>query len=218
MHTIYTQSELSPRSTVLACAEGLLGELIKYARMGFNDMMTELPLHATVQLIAAVRGYHHHHEYPVFRTRDKGDHKRLDFVFSRVEREYVAGDETNMSLIDLFPVEMKVFAKSSKNYGKPWNEAKCKETNIRKCHDVDEDLRKIKVFCDDAKSEHGIETMTGYLLVVNMDIDSGIRWDVEKAGGVRPHNVHLLQRYYYSYGNIKKSVTVYEVTPDSKMM
>jgi len=210
MKKIQTQTELSPRALVLACAEGLLGELIKNARMGFSDMATELPLHPTVQQIAASRGYHHHHEYPVIATQGRGDHKRLDFVFSKTAPSKGAG-KSSRSFVSLVPCEMKVIGRRSKNTPPEGTKNQGVLTEMRSPKDVTDDLMKLKAFCDEMRKETQNLEIRGYLIIVNLSYDSGICWDIPESGGVKPHAVHLVERFEYSHGQISKSVTVYEV-------
>lgn len=205
---IHLQSELNPRSLVLACAEGLLGELIKNARLGFADMATELPLHHTVQLIASARGYHHHHEYPVILTKGQGDHKRLDFVFAKV-RPSARNHGTKAKISDAVAVEMKVVGRRSRN--KPDNGVANVGAKTKKYKSVTKDVAKIKHFLSTTARNQDIGYAAGYLMVVNLDVNSGVCWDVQASGGLREQDVRLLRRFSYSCGLIHKSVTVYEI-------
>jgi hypothetical protein len=186
----------------------LLGELIKNARLGFSDMSTELPFHQTVQLIASARGYHHHHEYPVVLTKGKGDHQRLDFVFAKVDSQ-TRNKGKNPRISAAIAVEMKVVGRRSKNTVS--SRVNSDKPSTKKFKSVTKDVAKIKHFLNTATGDHNIGFAAGYLIVVNLDIDSGICWDVKSTGGLGDKDVRLLQRYTYSRGLIHKSVTIYEV-------
>ena len=206
-HRIHTQSNLSSKSLVLACAEGLLGELIKNARLGFSDLATEDPLHHTVQLIAAARGYHHHHEYPVIRTKGRGDHKRLDVVCTRLAGNANTREERGI-ITSAVALEMKVVGRRSRNTH-PLEEMGRQST--RGFKNVTKDLQKVRHFLTDTVTELEIPNAAGFLMVVNLDVHSGIRWSVKDTKGIRESDVSLVRRFAYSSGLIHKSVTVYEV-------
>ena len=208
MKRIHTQPDLSPRALVLACAEGLLGQLILNARLGFSDMTTELPLHQTVQTIAAARGYHHHHEYPVSKKKVKGDFERLDFVFTKLAPKPKKADGSDNFSIAI-ALEMKVVGRSSRN--KPRKVSVDRRIKRQPYKDVTKDISKIRSFLTETVNEHAIPLASGYLMVVNLDIDSGIQWDMAKAGNTKANSVVLLNRYVYTNGPVRKSVTVYEV-------
>lgn len=206
---IHVQKDLSPRSLMLACAEGLLGELVKNARLGFSDIVTEEPLHHTVQLIASARGYHHHHEYPVIKTQGPGDHKRLDFVFTRLANRPKNSDGSNNFSVGI-ALEMKVLGRRCRNFP-PTTEDEVVSVKRPKLKTVTKDIAKVHHFLTQTVPAVGIPESAGFLMVVNLDYDSGIQWEVTKAGGVREQDVSLVERYIYSRGLIHKSVTVYEV-------
>jgi hypothetical protein len=210
MKRIHTQPDLSPRALVLACAEGLLGQLILNARLGFSDIATELPLHQTVQTIAAARGYHHHHEYPVLRTKVRGDHKRLDFVFARLV-EIIEDGRRRQQLAEAVAVEMKVVGRSSENNAEPLSDGEIDAEERKDLKEVSKDLMKIGSFMKAVRSEMKGTNAHGYLIVVNLASNKGIRWDISTSNGIKKDDVKLVERFRYEKGNIKKSVTVYEV-------
>jgi hypothetical protein len=178
------------------------------ARLGFSDIATELPLHQTVQTIAAARGYHHHHEYPVSKKKVNGDFERLDFVFTKLAPKPKNADRSDNFSIAI-ALEMKVVGRSSRN--NPRKVSVGRRTKRQPCKDVTKDLSKIRSFLTETVIEHGIPLASGFLVVVNLDIDSCIQWDVAETGNVTANSVLLLNRYVYTNGSVRKSVTVYEV-------
>jgi hypothetical protein len=202
-----------------ACAEGLLGDLIRSARCGDSDITNELPIHAVIQSIAASRGYHHHHEYPIFKRHILGDWHRIDFVFHREIYTEIAkprGTKQYSLRHDVVALEVKLYGTETLNNTDPFSEVGATKSDIRACRDVTADMKKLVVFCtkmSNVAKRLGIDAnVNAFFLAINLDAHRGISWDPVKAR-LSAAKVEYVDRFEYTSQSVSKSTTLYQIQP-----
>lgn len=219
MNGIHSQAKLDPTGLMKACAEGLLGDLIRLARCGNADITNELAIHTVIQSIAAARGYHHHHEYPIFKRHSLGDWHRIDFVFHHEVYEEIAkqrGTKQYSLSHNVVALEVKLFGTEARNNTNHFEEENATESDIRHCKDVTKDLRKLTAFCSmmdtTAKRLKMKVNVNAFLLAINLDAHLGIKWDPVKAH-LPAANLEYVERFEYTSKSVSKATTLYQIKP-----